>query len=194
MNPHQVSDVTRQLIERDQRGLKKYGTNLDRTDLSLSDWLQHMAEELLDAAGYALAAKRKLNDKPRPGNGPPYRNPPPPASERPPFRSVPGEAALRQSGEAVRVVRMSDALDAFCLVAEGASSAEVWNALDAKSFRHAAPPATSGLVEGPAPRNRTEAAALAKVALAYLGVIDAHIDAAIARCETNAAHDKRGAE
>lgn len=36
----------------------------------------------------------------------------------------------------------------------------------------------------PTPRNRVEAVALARLALAYLGVIDAHIDAAIARCET----------
>lgn len=54
-----VSDVTRQLIERDRRGRIKYGTSLDRTDLSISEWLQHMAEELMDAAGYALAAKRE---------------------------------------------------------------------------------------------------------------------------------------
>ena len=53
-----VSEVTRQLIARDQRGREKYGATLDRTDLPLSDWLQHMAEELMDAAGYALAAKR----------------------------------------------------------------------------------------------------------------------------------------
>lgn len=38
----------------------------------------------------------------------------------------------------------------------------------------------------PPPRNRSEAASLAKLALAYLGVIDAHIDAAIARAETDA--------
>ena len=56
---HEVSEVTRQLIERDQRGRAKYDTSLDRTDLSLPDWLQHMAEELLDAAGYALAAKQE---------------------------------------------------------------------------------------------------------------------------------------
>lgn len=55
-----VSEVTRQLIERDRRGRAKYGTSLDRTDLSISDWLQHMAEELLDGAGYALAAKRAV--------------------------------------------------------------------------------------------------------------------------------------
>ena len=39
----------------------------------------------------------------------------------------------------------------------------------------------------PTPRNRAEAAALARLALAHLGVIDAHIDVAIARCETNSA-------
>lgn len=54
-----VSDVTRQLIERDRAGRAKYGTTLDRTDLAHTDWLQHLSEELLDAAGYALAAKRE---------------------------------------------------------------------------------------------------------------------------------------
>ena len=58
-----VSDTTaqliRQLITRDGHGLAKYGTTLDRTDLSLADWLQHQAEELMDGAGYALAAKRE---------------------------------------------------------------------------------------------------------------------------------------
>jgi hypothetical protein len=57
-----VSDTTRSLIallvQRDQHGRAKYGTTLDRTDLTLSEWLQHMTEELLDGAGYALAAKR----------------------------------------------------------------------------------------------------------------------------------------
>ena len=55
-----TSEVTRQLIERDQSGRAKYGTTLDRTDLSPAEWLQHMAEELLDGAGYALACRREL--------------------------------------------------------------------------------------------------------------------------------------
>lgn len=46
------------LIERDERGRQKYGATLDRTDLTHEQWLQHMAEELLDGAGYALAAIR----------------------------------------------------------------------------------------------------------------------------------------
>ena len=57
-----VSNTTQQLIDllvaRDAAGRAKYGATLDRGDLSHADWLQHMAEELLDAAGYALAAKR----------------------------------------------------------------------------------------------------------------------------------------
>lgn len=48
-----------QLLVRDSHGREKYGTTLDRTDLSLADWLQHQAEELMDGAGYALAAKRE---------------------------------------------------------------------------------------------------------------------------------------
>ena len=53
------SDITVQLLTRDAHGQRKYGTSLDRTDLTLGDWLQHQAEELMDGAGYALAAKRE---------------------------------------------------------------------------------------------------------------------------------------
>lgn len=51
------------LIKRDQAGRAKYGTSLDRTDLSHAAWLQHMAEELLDGAGYALAAIRTEGER-----------------------------------------------------------------------------------------------------------------------------------
>ena len=57
-----VSNVTwnlvLKLIQRDELGKAKYGTTLDRTDLTHEQWLDHMTEELLDAAGYAQAAKR----------------------------------------------------------------------------------------------------------------------------------------
>lgn len=57
-----VSETTQRLIDlliaRDQVGRAKYGTTLDRTDLTRDEWLQHMVEELLDGAGYALAAQR----------------------------------------------------------------------------------------------------------------------------------------
>lgn len=59
-----ISDTTAQLIallrQRDAAGLAKYGTTLDRTDLTPEQWLQHMAEEMLDGAGYALAAMREI--------------------------------------------------------------------------------------------------------------------------------------
>lgn len=52
--------VVLQVLERDAHGQRKYGVTLDRGDLSLSDWLQHMAEELMDGAHYAIAAKREF--------------------------------------------------------------------------------------------------------------------------------------
>lgn len=59
---HDVSATTQRLIDllisRDRVGRQKYGTTLDRTDLTRGQWLQHMVEELLDGAGYALAAQR----------------------------------------------------------------------------------------------------------------------------------------
>jgi hypothetical protein len=54
------------------------------------------------------------------------------------------------------------------------------------------PAAVDGDSPYPAPRNRQEAAALAKLALAYLGVTSAHIDAAVARCETDLAAQPGG--
>ena len=61
---HAVSDTTAALIDmlrqRDAAGRAKYGVTLDRSDLSQAEWLQHMAEEMLDGAGYALAAIRTL--------------------------------------------------------------------------------------------------------------------------------------
>ena len=61
-NAVEVSATTQKLIDlliqRDQMGRAKYGTTLDRTDLTLDQWLQHQVEELLDGAGYALAAMR----------------------------------------------------------------------------------------------------------------------------------------
>ena len=47
------------LRERSQRGLAKYGTTIDRDDLSPAQWLQHLQEELLDAAQYVEALKRQ---------------------------------------------------------------------------------------------------------------------------------------
>jgi len=56
-----------QLRERHWHGLKKYGTTLDRTDLDVPQWIQHLREELLDGLGYLqriednLAVKSKVS-------------------------------------------------------------------------------------------------------------------------------------
>lgn len=55
-----TQSLVQQLIDRDAHGQAKYGTSMDREDLTLEEWLQHQTEELLDGAGYATAAKREV--------------------------------------------------------------------------------------------------------------------------------------
>ena len=47
-----VMAVFAKYAERSQRGIEKYGTILTRTDLNLTDWLNHLQEELMDATLY----------------------------------------------------------------------------------------------------------------------------------------------
>jgi hypothetical protein len=51
-----MSNLLNQLISefqsREERGFKKYGTTMDRTDLNFSEWLQHFKEELMDGLLY----------------------------------------------------------------------------------------------------------------------------------------------
>lgn len=55
--PDQNVERNRQLLlDRSLVGLKKYGVTTERNDLTLNDWLQHLLEELLDAANYVQAA------------------------------------------------------------------------------------------------------------------------------------------
>ncbi len=51
-----VEAVRADLLRRSQLGIKKYGVTLERTDLSLKDWLQHAYEETLDQANYLKRA------------------------------------------------------------------------------------------------------------------------------------------
>ena len=44
--------VAAKIQERAARGLNKYGTTMERTDLSRLDWLRHAQEEALDLAVY----------------------------------------------------------------------------------------------------------------------------------------------
>lgn len=54
-----VLSVMSDLNERSKVGIKKYGTDLERKDLTLLQWHQHHYEELLDAALYT---KRIINE------------------------------------------------------------------------------------------------------------------------------------
>ena len=40
------------LLAREEKGLKEYGTNMDRMDLTELEWLQHAYEESLDLSIY----------------------------------------------------------------------------------------------------------------------------------------------
>lgn len=56
-----VEQVRADLHARSAAGIAKYGTTLARTDLSQRDWLQHLYEELLDAANYTKRAIMELD-------------------------------------------------------------------------------------------------------------------------------------
>lgn len=47
-----VSGVISKYILRAELGMKKYGTNLDRNDLKVLDWIKHVQEEMMDAVLY----------------------------------------------------------------------------------------------------------------------------------------------
>lgn len=47
-----VRSVRDKLLSRSQAGIAKYGTKLDRTDLTRLQWLVHAQEEALDLANY----------------------------------------------------------------------------------------------------------------------------------------------
>ena len=57
-----VASVVASFQERSRAGQLKYGTTLDRTDLSPLQWAQHMQEELMDAILYLERLKREMSD------------------------------------------------------------------------------------------------------------------------------------
>ena len=56
-----VFSIVQQFIQRSDFGFKKYGTNLDRTDLSVLDWIQHAQEEHMDAILYLEKLKQEYS-------------------------------------------------------------------------------------------------------------------------------------
>jgi hypothetical protein len=60
-----VDGVIDKLINRAVVGKKKYGITLDRNDLSLSEWLTHLQEELMDAVNYIERIKKVVDGEKR---------------------------------------------------------------------------------------------------------------------------------
>ena len=58
-----VASVVASFQERSRAGQLKYGTTLDRTDLSPLQWAQHMQEELMDAILYLERLKREISQR-----------------------------------------------------------------------------------------------------------------------------------
>jgi hypothetical protein len=58
-----VEAIRTQLKDRSDVGIRKYNTTLDRTDLSLLDWLEHAKQEALDFALYLERIKREVKEK-----------------------------------------------------------------------------------------------------------------------------------
>ena len=55
-----VDSVIQKFLQRSAFGQEKYGVTLDRTDLSVKDWVQHAQEELMDAILYLEKLKQTV--------------------------------------------------------------------------------------------------------------------------------------
>jgi hypothetical protein len=57
-----VEKVITQLRDREEEGLRKYGVNTERKDLTTLQWLQHLQEELMDASVYIEKLKNEMKE------------------------------------------------------------------------------------------------------------------------------------
>ncbi len=55
-----LESVINQFRERSEVGIKKYGTTLDRTDLSTLDWINNAQQELMDGILYLEKLKQTI--------------------------------------------------------------------------------------------------------------------------------------
>jgi hypothetical protein len=60
-----VMNVLTKFVQRSKFGKHKYGTDLDRTDLSVLDWIQHAQEEHMDAILYLEKLKQTVSQTPK---------------------------------------------------------------------------------------------------------------------------------
>jgi hypothetical protein len=57
-----VNSIIAQFATRSNVGLEKYGTTLDRRDLTLLDWIQHAQEEMMDGILYLEKIKKTMHE------------------------------------------------------------------------------------------------------------------------------------
>ena len=62
MSDKNVENVVKQLRYREEEGLRKYGVNTERVDLTTLQWLQHLQEELMDASVYIEKLKNEMKE------------------------------------------------------------------------------------------------------------------------------------
>lgn len=55
-------EVCEEIQARAERGLNKYGVTMEREDLNTREWLQHLLEELLDAAVYVKRLQKEYDE------------------------------------------------------------------------------------------------------------------------------------
>ena len=58
-----VTSVIDQFTQRSIVGQKKYGTDLDRKDLTTLEWIEHAKQELMDGILYLEKLKQELSVK-----------------------------------------------------------------------------------------------------------------------------------
>ena len=58
-----VKSIVNKFLERSSFGKKKYGTDLDRKDLTTLEWINHAQEELMDGILYLEKLKQELSTK-----------------------------------------------------------------------------------------------------------------------------------
>ena len=58
-----VTSIIDQFTKRAQMGKAKYGVDLDRTDLSLLEWIEHAKQEHMDAILYLEKIKQEISGK-----------------------------------------------------------------------------------------------------------------------------------
>ena len=66
-----VEAVKQMMTDRMYKGYTKYGVTTERTDIDLLGWIQHLQEELLDAAVYCERLKNEVKNASKSSSGTP---------------------------------------------------------------------------------------------------------------------------